>query len=240
MSDTETPVAEPLTVTVEDGVVVVRLDDGKLNVIGHRTIELVHAALDRALAEATAVAVVGRPGVLSAGYDLNEVRASDERMRALVGAGGHLAMRIFAHPQPVVIGVTGHALAAGAIISLACDTRIGADVDAKIGLNETAIGMPLPVYATELSKARLTARGLVEGTLQGGVYDVAGALEVGFLDRVVPAAECEQAAIETARRLGRLRPEAYSITKALLRAEVAERVDAGIDENMATLLAPTV
>ena len=65
-------------------------------------------------------------------------------------------MRIYGHPQPVVLGVTGHALAAGALLALSCDVRIGGDGPAKIGLNETAIGMGLPHYAVELAQARLS------------------------------------------------------------------------------------
>ena len=149
---------DPVTCTIEDGVAVVRLDDGKVNVVSHRVIELLHAALDRSLEEATAVAIIGREGKLSAGFDLTEMTAGIERTQALVGAGGHLLMRIYGHPQPVVLGVTGHALAAGALLCLSCDVRIGGDGPAKIGLNETAIGMGLPHYAVELAQERLTTR----------------------------------------------------------------------------------
>ena len=37
----------PVTCTIEDGVAVVRLDDGKVNVVSHRVIELLHAGLDQ-------------------------------------------------------------------------------------------------------------------------------------------------------------------------------------------------
>ena len=155
MSDTSH--GDPVTCTIEDGVAVVRLDDGKVNVISHRVIELLHAALDRAVEEATAVAIIGREGKLSAGFDLTEMTAGHRAPPALVGAGGQLLMRIYGHPQPVVLGVTGHALAAGALLALSCDTRIGGDGPAKIGLNETAIGMGLPHYAVELAEARLAS-----------------------------------------------------------------------------------
>jgi enoyl-CoA hydratase len=135
----------PVTCSIEDGVAVIRLDDGKVNVVSHRVIDLLHRQLDTAEGEARAVAIIGRPGKLSAGFDLTEMTAGIERTRALVGAGGKLLMRIFGHPQPVVLAVTGHALAAGALLTLACDTRIGADGPSKIGLNETAIGMGLPL-----------------------------------------------------------------------------------------------
>jgi len=230
--------ADAVTCTIEDGVAVVRLDDGKVNVVSHRVIELLHAALDRAEAEARAVAIIGREGKLSAGFDLTEMTAGIDRARALVGAGGRLLMRIFGHPQPVTVAVTGHALAAGALLTLACDTRVGADGPAKIGLNETAIGMGLPLYATELAQARLAPTHLTRAALQAEIYDPAGAVEAGYLDRVVPAAECETAAVDDARRLGQLRTGAHSHTKLALRQPIIDRVLAGLDADMARISAP--
>jgi enoyl-CoA hydratase len=150
-----------------------------------------------------------------------------------------MLMRVFGHPQPVVVAVTGHALAAGALLVLSCDTRIGADGPAKIGLNETAIGMGLPRYATELAAARLAPAHLTRAAVQAEIYDPAGAVEAGYLDRVVPAAECEAAAITEARRLGELSTGAYSHTKLALRQAVIDRVVAGIDADMASLTAPS-
>lgn len=227
-----------LTCTIEDGVAVVRLDDGKVNVVSHELVRQLHAALDRAEAEASAVAIIGREGKLSAGFDLTEMTKGVDDARALVGAGGRLLMRIFGHPQPVVVAVTGHALAAGALLVLACDTRIGADGPAKIGLNETAIGMGLPLYAVELAQARLDPAHLTRAAIQAEIYDPAGALAAGYLDRVVPAAECEAAAIEEARRLGALPRGAYAHTKRALRAAIVQRVLDGLDADMAAITGP--
>ncbi len=228
--------AEPLTCTIEDGVAVLRLDDGKANVVSHRLLELLHESLDRAEAEATAVAIVGRPGRFSAGFDLSVMGQGMDAARALVGGGGRMLMRVFTHPQPVVAAVTGHALAAGALLALACDTRIGADVPAKIGLNETAIGMGLPVYALALAEARVPAAYLTRSAIQGEVFDAATAIEAGYLDRLVPAEECEAAAIDEARRLGALPASAYRHTKRALRQPIAERVLAGLDADMLVML----
>ena len=229
---------EPVTCAIEDGVAVLRLDDGKVNALSHRALGLLHAGLDRALEEARAVAVIGREGKFSAGFDLGEMTAGTDRARSLVGAGGRLLMRLYGHPQPVVAAVTGHALAAGALLTLACDLRIGADGPAKIGLNETAIGMGLPRYATELAAARLASTHLTRATIQAEIYDPAGALAAGYLDRVVPADECESTAIAEARRLGALSTGAYRHTKLALRQEAIDRVLGGIDDDMARITAP--
>jgi enoyl-CoA hydratase len=86
---------------------------------------------------------------------------------AAVGRAGALTMhRLFMHPQPVVMVCTGHALAAGALILLTGDTRIGVRDDFKIGLNETAIGLALPTFALELAKACVPAEQLTADVIQ--------------------------------------------------------------------------
>jgi enoyl-CoA hydratase len=216
----------PVTTTIEDGVAVLRFDDGKANVLSTAAIDAFHAALDRAEADATAACVVGREGKLCAGFDLSVMTAGPEAAQALVAQGSDLLMRVYQHPQPVVVAVTGHALAAGALLLLACDVRIGADMPAKIGLNETSIGMPLPLFAIALAEDRLARTALVEATVGARVYDPAGAVAAGYLDRVVPADTVVDEAVAEARRLGGYRAGAYAQTKQLLRAATVRRVEA--------------
>jgi enoyl-CoA hydratase/carnithine racemase len=236
MPGSSTPLAEetgPLTTTIEDGVAVLRFDDGKANVLSHAAIDAFEAALDRATEEAGAVCIVGREGRLCAGFDLAVMTGEPDGMRQLVSRGAELLMRIYLHPQPVVVAVTGHALAAGALLAVACDVRIGADVPAKIGLNETSIGMPLPQFAAELARDRLTPAAFTRATLAAEIYDPAGAVDVGYLDRVVPADEVEVAAIAEANRLSAYRAGAYARTKEVLRRATVERVRAGTAADLA-------
>jgi enoyl-CoA hydratase/carnithine racemase len=236
MPGSSTPPAEeagPLTTTIEDGVAVLRFDDGKANVLSHAAIDAFEAALDRATEEAGAVCIVGREGRLCAGFDLAVMTGEPDGMRQLVSRGAELLMRIYLHPQPVVVAVTGHALAAGALLALACDVRIGADVPAKIGLNETSIGMPLPQFAAELARDRLTPAAFTRATLAAEIYDPAGAVDVGYLDRVVPADEVEVAAIAEANRLSAYRAGAYARTKEVLRRATVDRVRAGTAADLA-------
>lgn len=229
-----------VNVTIEDGVAVVRLDDGKANAVSHGVIDAMHGALDRAESEATAVAIVGRDGKFSAGFDLSVMTQGAEATRGLVGAGGELMMRVFTHPQPVVAGVTGHALAAGALLCLSCDTRIGsAELPAKIGLNETAIGMGLPWYAIRLGEARLSMRHRQRSILQAEVYDMAGAADAGYLDELVAPDAVVSTAIERARELGALPAQAHAFTKRRLRQSVADEVLAGLEDDMAQMVPPT-
>ena len=145
--------------TVEDGVAVVRLDDGKANALSMAVIGALHEALDRAAVDATSVCFAGNPKALCAGFDLSVMRGGDvSAMVELVRAGGHLLTRVYGHPQPTVAAVTGHAMAAGALLVLSCDTRISGDGPAKIGLNETAI-----VLAVIINKVPLVITTIREG-----------------------------------------------------------------------------
>jgi enoyl-CoA hydratase len=215
----------PVTTTVEDGVAVVRLDDGKVNALSMDVIKHLHGALDQAEVEATAVCLVGNAKALSAGFDLSVMQGgSTEEMIELVRSGGELLMRIYGHPQPTVVAVTGHALAAGALLALSCDSRVGTDGPAKIGLNETAIGMTLPLFAVELARDRLSKRYFTRAAVQAEIFSPDGALAAGYLDKVVAARECERTAVEEARALGRLDANAYAGTKRLLRQATIDRV----------------
>jgi enoyl-CoA hydratase len=161
-------------------------------------------------------------------------------MRALVIAGARWWLRLYGLGIPTVAACTGHALAGGAITLLACDRRIGADVPAKIGLNEVAIGMVLPIFAVEFARDRLLPTAFGPATMGAQVYDPAGALAVGYLDEVVPADDVLDTAIAEARRLAQLRTGAYGGTKANLRSEMIERVLAGLEADMAGVDVPQV
>lgn len=216
----------PLTTTIEDGVAVLRFDDGKVNVLTERVIAAFQAALDLAESEASAVCIVGREGQFSAGFDLSVMTAGPDAARELVTRGGDFLSRLYLHPQPVVASVTGHALAAGVLLVLACDVRIGADAPAKIGLNESAIGMPLPLFAVELARERLDPKALQRATLAAELYDPKGAVEAGYLDRVASPSECTAVAIAEARRLAAYSSAAYAQTKQVLRGPMIDRVRA--------------
>lgn len=239
MSDVAAPL--PTFTVDDDGVAVITLDDGKANVMSTAVVDELHAHLDRVEAEPVrALVLVGRPGKFSAGFNLAEMTESVESMRALVVHGARWMFRLYGLGVPTVAACTGHALAAGALTLLSCDVRIGADVPAKIGLNEVGIGMALPKFAVELARDRLLISALGEATLGARVYDPAGAAEVGYLDRVVPVDDLLDTALDEARRLGQLRTGAYARTKLNLRSATIDSQLAVLEEDMASVGMPSL
>lgn len=218
---------------VEDGIAVVRLDDGRANALSPEVVASLQSALDRAEKEARAVVVMGREGRLSGGFDLATMRSGPSEVRALVHAGAELFLRMLSHPLPLVVGCSGHAVAAGAILLLAADARLGARGDYKIGLSEVAIGLTLPIFALELARERLSRRHFVAATTQARMYAPDAAVDAGYLDRLVDAAALEDEARAEAARLAALAQPAFRDTKArahaALLARVRETLDADLD-----------
>ena len=156
--------------------------------------------------------------------------------RALLGRGSELLLRLYGTRLPLVIACTGHALAAGALLVLTGDVRIAAEGPFKIGLNEVAIGLPVPVLAMELARDRLSHRELVRATLLATVYPPSEALAAGYVDRVVATADVLDAARKEAARLGAVAQPAYAHTKARLRKRTIEHIRGAFDADMAELM----
>jgi enoyl-CoA hydratase len=221
---------------LEGNVAVVTMDDGKANALGHAMIAAIHAALDRAEAEAHAVVLAGRAGRFCAGFDLKVLTAGRDLAVPLVRAGGSLFMRLYGLRLPVVAACTGHALAGGALLLLVSDARIGTEGPFKLGLNEVAIGIPLPILLRRLAEDRLDARRRIEATLLARVYDPAEAREVGYLDEVVDEAALLGRALERARELGRLPPRAFATSKESIRRPTIDAILAALDEDVDRIL----
>ncbi len=220
----------PVTLDLHDAVAVVSMDDGKANAVNFDLVSGLNTALDEAQASAArALVLVGRPGRFSAGFDLNLLRgASAEEATALVRAGGTLATRLYGFPLPVIGACSGHAIAMGAFLLLSCDTRIGVHGAFKIGANETAINMVLPVFARELLKARITADHLTEAAIQGTLYDPHGAVRTGFLDEAVEPEHLMERAMAHAAELAQLPTDAYKGNKLAIRQTTLDAMQAGL------------
>jgi enoyl-CoA hydratase len=229
---------QKVSYTLDGKVAVLHIDDGKANAVSAALMEELDAALDRAEKDARAVLMTGRSGRFSAGFDLTVMMSSADSARDLVKTGAQFLMNLYLHPQPVVVACTGHALAAGALMLLAADVRIAAEGAFKIGLNEVAIGMRLPVFAIELARERLSRRHFAAATTLGRVYTPAEAIDVGFIDRVVAAERCVEESLATARKLAELPSGSLAETKRLSRVSLVEFVIDTLDDDLATVGPP--
>ncbi|MFJ2713993.1 MULTISPECIES: crotonase/enoyl-CoA hydratase family protein [unclassified Pseudomonas] len=220
--------SELISYHLEDGIATLTLSNGKVNAISPDVIAAFNTALDQAVTDRAIVIITGQPGILSGGYDLKVMTAGPKEAVALVTAGSTLARRLLSHPFPVIVACPGHAVAKGAFILLSADYRIGVDGPFSIGLNEVQIGMTMHHAGIELARDRLGRAAFHRSVINGEMFDPKGAVDAGFLDKVVSAEELQGAALAAARQLKKINMTAHKNTKLKVRKALLETLDSAI------------
>ncbi len=234
MTDSTSAEAQNVSYEFTDPVAVISIDDGKANALSHATLAGIEGSLDRAEQDgAKAVVIAGRPGKFSAGFDLSVMTSGPEQARDLLARGARLGIRLFEFPRPVVLAVTGHALAMGGILLCCADVRIGADGPFKIGLNEVRIGMPVPAFAVEVCRDRLSPRSFTAAVQLAHIHTPVEARDAGFLDEVVAPDELMSRALEVGRELGEnLHATPFSMTRTTIRGALAGELRDGLAKDL--------
>jgi len=210
----------------------ITMDDGKANALSFDMLAQLNSALDQAEQAGKVVVIGGRPGKFSAGFDLSVMGQGGDTMLDLLRAGAGVSRRLLSFATPVVLAVSGHALAMGALLLLSADYRIGARGNYKIGLNEVAIGMTLPYFGVELARARLASACVDKAVGLAQIYDADGAVAAGYLDEAVEEGDLLSRAISWAEQLAGLNMEAHKNTKNRVRAELNAALDSAVEKEL--------
>jgi enoyl-CoA hydratase len=226
---------EPL-VLVEahpNGVALLRLNRPPLNPLSHALLTALTAEA-RAVAgdsEVKAVVVAGSDRAFAAGADIDEfgtaedARTVSHNFRAACAALGAI-------PRPVIAAVSGFALGGGLELALACDLRIAAD-SARLGQPEILLGI-IPGGGGTQRLARLVGPARAKELIWSGRQVRADeALAIGLVDRVVPAAELEAAALGWAGEFAAGAVAAMGLAKRAIDHGLDGSLDAGLREETA-------
>jgi enoyl-CoA hydratase len=207
----------------------VQLDTGKRNVL---TLEAVEALSDAISPdhEAPVVVLSGRPDGFCSGLDNATLAKGDVEREELLARMAELLLVALEGPTRIVAACGGHAVAAGAMLLLVADVRIGARGGYKIGFTEPRLGMPLPELPALLARERLDRRRLHELTVLGRTVDPEGAESVGFLDELTTQDDLRAVAIERARAIAPLSDAAYRGTIASVWGSSMKRIRALVEE----------
>lgn len=106
-----------------------------------------------------------------------------------------------------VAALNGSAMGGGCELALACDMRVMADGDHRLGQPEVLFGFPPGGGGTQRLARLLGSARALRLVLDGGPLDPGQAAELGLVDEVVPAADLLDRACAVADRLGS-RPKA--------------------------------
>lgn len=134
--------------------------------------------------------------------------------REMLGTG---LLRTFDVVKPVIAAINGHAIAGGMELAQGTDLRIASDT-AKLGVQEVKWAIfPGGGSTVRLPRQVPYARAM-ELLLTGDLITAAEALQLGFLNRVVPRGEVLPTALELAERIAANGPIAVQAIRRSARA----------------------
>ena len=224
--------------------VIVRLDGGVA------TVSINNAARLNCLGEAQICAFIEAVTELADDPDLRVLIVTGEGDRAFMGGANLLELAELDPPRarnfltlihrmckvlrdlpvPVIARVNGFCLGAGLELMAACDMHIASD-DAVFGMPEVKIGLPSVVEAALLPG--LIGWGRTKLLLYtGDNIDARTALAWGLVEKVVPAADLDEALDVWVRSIVESGPKAIRLQKELIREweamPVNDAIEAGI------------
>ena len=132
----------------------------------------------------------------------------------------HTLLRL---PVPTVAALNGHAFAAGAFISLACDYRIMRADRGWICISEVDVGVPIGAPMMGLLQAKAPAATAREAVLTGRRYAADEAIAAGLVDGKAEEAELLGEAKKLAASLASKERGIYKTLKRQLNADAAAR-----------------
>jgi enoyl-CoA hydratase/carnithine racemase len=212
-----------------DGVAVLRIDRPPLNALSRAVLEELESAARELAgdAEVKAVVVLGGAKAFAAGADISEfggqaeAREFGKRFRAAFD-------RLAEIPRPVIAGINGVALGGGLELALACDLRIAAD-NARVGQPEILLGIIPGAGATQRLPALVGPARAKELIWSGRQLKADEAFAIGLVDRVVPAAELEDAALAWAGSFASGAVVAMALAKRVIDAGLGRPLGEGLD-----------
>ena len=215
----------------DDGVATIRLDRPPVNALNAQVAREISAAVAEAQDERVrAVVVWGGENVFAAGADIKEMADLDAvTMFRYIGEFQDVFTRLEQLPQVTIAAINGYALGGGCELALACDFRICAD-NSQLGQPEILLGV-IPGAGGTQRLPRLIGVGRAKDIIYSGRFVKADEAErIGLVNKVVPAADVYDKALEWARRYAR------GPAVALLAAKQAIQRGADLDINSGLLI----
>ena len=235
--ETMNPNEADLLVEIRDSVAVLTMNrPGRLNALSQAMIDTAIATLDRCASDASigCIVLTGAGRGFCAGGDVTAMGGGPnsgltleqqiDRQRAIHRFAGLL----HAMPKVSIAAINGPCAGAGMGLALACDFRMAADnaklttAFAKVGFSGD-FGITWPLVRT-LGEAKAK-----ELLLMSEVLTAQQALDLGLLNRVLPAAELMSATMQLAARIARGPLVAFRYMKENVHAASTESYQALLD-----------
>jgi enoyl-CoA hydratase len=204
-----------------DAVALVSIDNPPMNALSSVLLDELEAEVEALDADDAVRAIVLRGAgerAFVAGADIKEFPALRESTSEGGSARGiqRLGHRMDAARTPFVAAIRGFCLGGGLELALCCDVRVCSD-DARLGQPEIKLGLiPGGGGTQRLPRVVGIGRAMLLN-LTGEFVDAATAYDWGLVEKVVSAAELEEAALTIAGQIAAQSPHAVAVLRELAR-----------------------
>lgn len=209
------------------GIIEIKLDRPPLNVLTIPMMEELVGALEWAKGEAGAVILLSAEGkAFSAGVDVAD--HTPDKVEDMIAVFDRIFLTLAEIDRPVAAAVNGAALGGGYELVLACDLVIASE-KARFGQPEVTVGV-FPPLACYFLPRLLSWPLAMELLLAGEVFDAARALQLGLVNRVLPAENFAEGVREYLQKFAALSPVVLALTKKAAKAGLNKDLAAGLKE----------
>ena len=204
-----------------DAVALVTIDNPPLNALSAALLDELEAEIQALDADDGVRAIVLRGAgekAFVAGADIKEFPALRDSAPEGGSARGiqRVGHRMDAARTPFVAAIRGYCLGGGLELAMCCDVRICSD-DATLGQPEIKLGL-IPGGGGTQRLPRLVGHGRAMFlNLTGDFVDADTAYAWGLVEKVVPSAEVDDAALAVAGRIAGQSPHAVAVLRELAR-----------------------
>ena len=209
----------PVEYCVEECIARIELNiPGRLNALNPEVVDELCCALERAIAEGVAAAIIsGRGKAFCAGhdlkYDLGDIDYATDRRN--VERTQDITRLIRRAPFPVVAAVHGYAVGAGCELALCSDLIIAAE-EAVFGFPEVGVGLSITGGISHILPITVGPAKAKELVLLGERISASEAHRLGLINFVVAGDDLARESLRLARRLAELPPHALGLAKRAL------------------------
>lgn len=211
------------------------------NALNQAMLSEINQALDDAEQDPDirAVIVTGTGTTFSSGFDLKEQMerrpSGTDQWRPILRKDFDTIMRFWHFPRPTIAAVRGPCLAGACELALACDMTI-ASADAFFGEPELKFGAGIVAMILPWIVGPKIAKEII--FTGDDRISASHAKEIGMINRIVPVAELDEAALSLARHIAAVDPHLVKETKrAINRALEARNMLEALEEALAIDLA---
>lgn len=199
---------------IQDGIAVLTLNNGATNAISPELVDELMKIMGKIHNEADGLLLCGGEKFFSMGFDLPAlITLNRTEMTDFLNNFHDLILALYTVSIPSAALLTGHAVAGGNILAIACDFRFAANPERKIGVNEVKLGLPVPSLADMILRQIVGDRAATKMLYGGEFISFADAEKIGMIDEMLPVQQLTQSAAERIGALGALDRRAFSAIK---------------------------